>query len=174
MQFILFVALILIAFLILFIVLLLSFMAIDFFLELPFVRTQKGRIETIMQFAKINKGETVVDLGSGDGRLLIEAARRGAHAIGYEINPFLIALSLLHIKLEGLGNQIWIQKENLWKADLAVADVIFVYALKKTMPKMEAFIFKNAQKGTRVVVNTNIFPTKKELKSENGIFLYKV
>lgn len=127
-----------------------------------------------MKFAAIKEGETVVDLGSGDGRLLIESAKRGAFAAGYEINPFLIAISIIHTKLEGLSNHIEIYKQNLWKADLKIADIIFVYAKRKTMKKFEDFVFKNAQKGTRIVVNTNPFPNKKLLKSENSIFLYKV
>lgn len=147
-------------------------MIIDLFLELPYVGTQKKKMDTIMKFAKIKEGETVVDLGSGDGRLLIESAKRGAFAIGYEINPFLIAASIIHTKLEGLASHVEVFKKSLWRADLKVADVIFVYTLRKTMPKMEKFIFENARKGTRVVVNTNPFPNKKAEKEENGVYQY--
>lgn len=150
------------------------FYFIDLFFELPYVGAQKNRIDTIMKFAAIKKGETAVDLGSGDGRLLYASAANGAKAVGYEINPFLIALTLLRTKLKGFSNNIWVEKQSLWKADLKVADVIFVYAKRKTMPKFEQFVFKNAKKGTRVVANTNPFPNKKPEKSENGIFLYKV
>ena len=150
------------------------FYTVDLFFELPYVGAQKSRMETIMKFASIKKGETVVDLGSGDGRLLYAAAEQGAKAVGYEINPFLIALTLVRTKLKGLSNNIWIERQSLWKADLKVADVILIYAKRKTMPKFEEFIYKNAAKGTRIVVNTNPFPTKKPEKTENGIFLYKV
>lgn len=168
-------ALILIVFILLLGVILMGiFYFIDLFFELPYVGAQKSRIETIMNFAAIKKGETVVDLGSGDGRLLYAAAARGAKAVGYEINPFLIALTLLRTKLKGFSNSIWVEKQSLWKADLKVADVIFVYAKRKTMPKFEQFVFKNAQQGTRVIANTNPFPNKKPEKTENGIFLYKV
>lgn len=160
--------------LLLFAVILTVFMLVDLFLELPYVGTQKKKIEIIMQFAGIKEGETVVDLGSGDGRLLIESAKQGAFAKGYEINPFLFMLSILHAKLEGLSTNIEVYKRSLWKADLKVADVICVYALIKTMPKMEEFIFKNAKNGTRVVVNTNPFPNKKAEKELNGIFIYKI
>lgn len=165
-------ALILIFALLLFVILLFSFMVFDLFLELPYVGTQRKKIETIMKFASIKKGETVVDLGSGDGRLLIESAKKGAKAVGYEINPFMIAISMIHRKLEGFENQIEIRKESLWKADLAIADVIFVYAKRKSMKKFEDFIYQNAKKGTRVIANTNPFPEKKPKKEINGIFLY--
>lgn len=150
------------------------FFLFDIFLELPYVATKRNKIETIINFAAIKEGETIVDLGSGDGRLLIASAQKGAIAIGYEINPFLIGITLVHAKIKGLADKISVYKSNLWKADLAVADVVFVYGRRKTMQKFEDFVYKNTKKDTRVVVNTNPFPTKKPLKEENGVFLYKV
>ena len=169
----------------LFVIILFMFLLFDAFLDLPYVATQRRKIEIIMKFAQVKKGrrprghsglegETVVDLGSGDGRLLLACAKKGARAIGYEINPLLIFITLLHAKLKGLSDNIVVIRKNLWKADLEVADVIFVYAKRKTMPKFEDFVYKNAKKGTRLVVNTNPFPNKKPLKEEDKIFLYKV
>src|SRR3989344_2464479 len=150
------------------------FFTIDTFLDLPYVATKRDKIETIIKLATIKKNETVVDLGSGDGRLLFAAAEKGAKAIGYELNPFLIALTLIHTKLKGLGNQIEIEKKNMWKADLKIADVIFVYSLKKSIKKFEDFVYKNATPGTRIVVNLHSFPDKKPIKVKDGIYLYKV
>lgn len=127
-----------------------------------------------MEQAKIKEGETLVDLGSGDGRLLIESAKRGAHAIGYEINPFLVFITLIHAKLRGVRDYVKVYQSSLWKADLAIADVVLVYAMRKTMPRFEEFIYENCQKGTRIVVNTNPFPNKKPIKEKNGFFVYKV
>src|SRR3990170_5968369 len=69
------------------------FFTIDTFLDLPYVATKRDKIETIIKLAQIKPKETVVDLGSGDGRLLFAAVRSGARAIGYEVNPFLILLT---------------------------------------------------------------------------------
>src|SRR3989344_5340710 len=154
------------------------FFAIDLFLDLPYVATKKDKIPTIIKLAQIKRGhrlrrhsglegETAIDLGSGDGRLLFAAAQIGAHTIGYEINPFLVVLTRSLAKLKGLASQVVIHKQNLWKADLKIADVIFVYGRKKDMQKFEDFVYKNAKKGTRIVVNTNQFPNKKPHKSEN-------
>lgn len=176
------------------------FFIFDVFLDLPYVATKKEKITTIIKLAQIKKvedseqsrrtkglieherpevsrrRETVVDLGSGDGRLLFAAVAKGAKAIGYEINPFLIFLTKLKLRFVSpqLRDLISLKKENFWGADLKVADVIFVYGRQKTMPKFEDFVFKNAQRGTRVVVNTNPFPNKKPIKIKNKIFLYKV
>ena len=163
-----------VAILLLFVIVTAAFYILDLFFELPYVTTDRKKIDTILEFANIKKGETIVDLGSGDGRLLFASANCGAMPIGYEINPALIALTIFHAKLKGLEKQITVKNESLWKADLKVADVIFVYAYRKTMKKFEDLVFKNAKKGTRIVVNTNPFPNKKPIKSENGIYLYIV
>ncbi|MEK7581410.1 MAG: methyltransferase domain-containing protein [Patescibacteria group bacterium] len=156
----------------LFVILVGIFYCVDFFLELPYVGAKRESIKNLTKLAHIKKRETVVDLGSGDGRLLFEAASFGAFAVGYEINPFLIALSKLKRKLKGLDEQVKINAQSMWKADLKVADVIFVYSLAKKTKKFEDFIYTNAQHGTRVVVNTNPFPNKKPDKTEGKIFLY--
>ncbi|OGD85330.1 hypothetical protein A2164_04510 [Candidatus Curtissbacteria bacterium RBG_13_35_7] len=166
--------LIIITALLLFVILMGVFYTIDLFLDLPYVGTQHHKIETIIKLAQIKKGETAVDLGSGDGRLLYAAAQKGAKAIGYELNPFLIVITLIHTKLKGLGNEISIERKNLWQADLKVADVIFVYSLKKSIAKFEEYVYKNATPGTRVIVNLHPFPNKKPLKQKDGIYLYKI
>ncbi len=164
----------LVVFLLLFVILIFLLFAFDVFLELPYVATQRQKIKTIIKFASIKRGQTVIDLGSGDGRLLLAATQKGAHAIGYEINPLLIILTLVHASLKGFANQIEVKRKNLWQADLAVADVIFVYGRKKNMKDFENFVYQNAKNGTRIVVNTNPFPAKKPTKTENGIFLYTI
>ena len=174
MEIVIGIVLILITLLLLLVILVGIFYFIDLFLDLPYVATQKHKIETIIKLAQIKKGETVVDLGSGDGRLLFASAQKGAKAVGYELNPFLIALTLIHTKLKGLGNEVWIEHKSLWRADLKVADVIFVYSLKKTIKKFEDFVFQNARPGTRVIVNLHSFPNKKYIRSVNGIYLYKI
>ena len=127
-----------------------------------------------MELAKAKEGETLVDLGSGDGRLLVESAKRGAHAIGYEINPFLVFVTIIHAKLRGVRDCVKVYQSDFWKADLAIADVVLVYAMRKTMPRFETFLYKNCKKGTRIVVNTNPFPGKKPEKEKDGLYLYKV
>jgi len=155
-------------------------LTIDIFLELPFVGTKKEKIQTILKLAQIKKAvgpesnrrrEIVIDLGSGDGRLLFAAAQKGARAIGYELNPFLVLLTQIRARRIDKGS-VDVKRQNFWKADLSRADVIFVYSFRKTMQKFEDFVYKNAKKGTRIIANTNPFPNKKPLKSQNGFFLY--
>ena len=68
------------------------------FVGAPYVPTKTRDLKTILKAAGLKKGDTIVDLGSGDGRLLIEAARSGYKAIGYELNPFLVLLTWWRLK----------------------------------------------------------------------------
>src|SRR3989344_2228463 len=160
--------------LLLFVVVMGIFFAIDIFLDLPYVGTKKGKIATITKLAQIKNKETIIDLGSGDGRLLFAAAAKGAQAVGYELNPLSVLVSRLHAHLAGHSENVMVYRQNMWQADLKVADIIFVYSLKSKIKKFEDFIWQNAKKGTRIIVNTNPFPHKKPVKVENGIFLYKI
>ncbi len=144
----------------------------DLFLDLPYVGANNKRIETILKFANPKKGKIVMDLGSGDGRLLISCAKKGAVAIGYELNPLMYWFS--KFKTRKFSKNIKIIRQNFWQANLKETNVIFVYSLKKYMQKFEDLIYKNAKKGTRVIVNTNPFPNRKPIKKEDGVFLYKV
>ncbi|MCR4324645.1 MAG: 50S ribosomal protein L11 methyltransferase [Candidatus Curtissbacteria bacterium] len=164
--------LIVVIFALLFVILSSFLFMFDLFLDLPYVATDKKKIETIMKFADLKKNQTAIDLGSGDGRLLLASAKKGAAAIGYELNPFLIAITKIRAKAKGASAQIIVKRSDLWKADLKIADVVFVYGRKRTMQKFEDFVYKNSKKGTRIIVNTNQFPSNQPIKSENNIFLY--
>lgn len=149
------------------------FYFVDLFFETPYIATKRNKIPTIIKLSAVKKGETVVDLGAGDGRLLFAFAKEGAKAIGYELNPFLIFKTNLLIFLKRVKN-ITFLKENYWKSDISKADIIIVYAMRTSMKKFEDFVYKNAKKRARIIVNTNPFPNKKPFKEEASIFLYKV
>src|SRR4030043_1756959 len=125
--------------LLLFVIILFFFLLFDAFLDLPYVATKRHKIETILKFANIKEGETVVDLGSGDGRLLFASAKKGAKAIGYEINPFLVVLTRIHASLKGLSENIRVYKKNLWQGGLKTKKVIFFFGRKKNNTKNHKF-----------------------------------
>lgn len=171
MQFVVSLTLIIVALALLAVILMGIFYFIDLFFEVPYIATKRNKIPTIIKLASPKKGETVIDLGAGDGRLLFAFAKEGARAIGYELNPFLVLKTNLLLKFK-TNKKVIYKKENFWDCDLKVADIIIVYAMRKSMQKFEDFVFKNAKKGTRVIANTNPFPNKKPIKEENGIYLY--
>jgi 16S rRNA A1518/A1519 N6-dimethyltransferase RsmA/KsgA/DIM1 with predicted DNA glycosylase/AP lyase activity len=130
------------------------------------------RVKTIFDNLKISKQDTVFDLGSGDGRLLIAAAKLGAKAVGYEMNPAVAHQSRQTIKKLNLSNLITIKIKNFWKADLSGATIICVYQFPKYVKKLEK-ILKKSKHPVIVVSNNYPFPNQKPYLIQNDIYFYK-
>jgi cyclopropane fatty-acyl-phospholipid synthase-like methyltransferase len=130
------------------------------------------RVKTIFDNLKISKKDTVIDLGSGDGRLLIAAAKLGAKAIGYEMNPRVAHKSRQKIQKLNLSNLITIKIKNFWKADLSTATVICVYQFPKYIKKLEK-VLKKSKHSITVISNNYPFPNQKPYLIKNNIYFYK-
>lgn len=115
----------------------------------PFIPTNKKTTKKMVEAVGIKEGDVVYDLGSGDGRLIFEAADKGAQAYGIEIGRFNHLYARLKQKaLSKKGNLI---RANLFKVDLSDADVVFIYLLPKLMDKVEKKLEQELKPGTRVV-----------------------
>lgn len=122
----------------------------------PFVPTRRERVDAMLELAKPGPGELWVDLGSGDGRILVAAAQAGARAVGYEFHPLLVLLSRLAIARSGLGRLASVLQGDLWKADLSKADVVSLYLMPYRMERMRAKLEAELKPGCRIV--SNAFP----------------
>lgn len=118
--------------------------------DAPFVPTFAQALPQIFSHIQIKKDEVFFDLGSGDGRLVLEAARQGAQAYGFERNPLLIFFSRLKSYLSGLYGKAKFFRKNFFKINLSEASVIFCYLLPETMQKLERKFQKELKPGTRV------------------------
>jgi precorrin-6B methylase 2 len=119
---------------------------------LPPVPTKPGRIQKALRLADLQPNETLYDLGAGDGRVLLIAARDfGAKAVGLEIGPIQCALIWLRTTASGFGQQIQVRWENFYKASIQEADVVFVYATSKEVMKLAPHLEKDMKKGARLV-----------------------
>ena len=126
---------------------------------LPPVPTKPERIRKALKLANLRPGEVLYDLGAGDGRVLLIAAREfGAKAVGIEVGPVQCALIWLRAVARGFGNQIQIRWANFYKADLRDADVVFVYATSKEVMKLASHLEKQLKHGARVVSISADFP----------------
>ena len=138
------------------------------------VPSGRKHVKKMLDMAGIKPREKVYDLGSGDGRIVIEAARRKALSIGVEIDPLKCVLTWLRIKKNGLSNDK-IRWESFFRTDLRDADVVVLYLLPETLQKLENKLSK-LKKGCRVV--THVFKLKglRPLKSmeKDKIYLYKI
>ncbi|MFZ2024981.1 MAG: hypothetical protein WAV51_01690 [Microgenomates group bacterium] len=146
--------------------LLFFYMALAFLTGAPYVPSTTSVSKVMIALAHIKKGETIVDLGSGDGRLLFLAARAGAKAIGLEINPYLVLFTTIKALCSPERTMIRAYWKNFWRADFQNANVVFVYLLPWRMKQLEEKLLREMKPGSRVVSNSFIFPnipcTKKD------------
>ena len=119
---------------------------------LPPVPTNPGRVRNALKLANLRPDETLYDLGAGDGRVLLIAARDfGAKAVGIEIGPIQCALAWLRAIASGCGDQIQIRWGNFYNSDLKEADLVYVYATSKEVKKLAPHLQAQMKKGARLV-----------------------
>lgn len=147
------------------------FLCIAFITGGPFVPSSKKSVAAMVVLARIKKGMTIIDLGSGDGRVLFASAKKGATAIGYEMNPYLVLWTKLHN-----NKHVWVYWKNLWNADLSNADIVFVYLLPWRMEKLAKKLKKELKPGSLIISNSFIFPNWKRVREDqkNHIYVFGV
>jgi SAM-dependent methyltransferase len=138
----------------------------------PFVRSSENKLPDILELAEVKPGEMVADLGSGDGTLVLEFAKKGAKSIGYEINPLLYIWSRLLIKKNNLEHTALVSKNSFWNVNFSDFDVITIYGIDYIMPELEKKLGKELKPGARIVCNTFKFPNWQPKKSKNDVHLY--
>jgi precorrin-6B methylase 2 len=122
--------------------------------DVVWVPTSQALVEKMLDMAKVTPQDFVMDLGSGDGRTVITAAKRGASAMGIEYNPDMVELSKLNAEKEGLnGNKATFMKADLFETDLSKATVITMFLLPEINMKLRPKIL-DLKPGTRVVSNS--------------------
>ena len=134
----------------------------------PFVPTKNAPADAMIRLAGIKKGDTIYDLGSGNGKLLLMAAKKGARTVGFEINPILVLFS----NVRGAHTR-W---KNFWHADIHDANVIFIYLLPWKMDRLADKLKQELKPGTTIVSNSFIFPGWKILRQDkqNHIYVFRV
>jgi hypothetical protein len=110
-------------------------------------------VNKMMDLAKVTPNDVVMDLGSGDGRTVIGAAKRGARGIGVEFNPDLVEHSRRNAEKEGVADRVVIENGDLFQADLSRASVITLFLLPSINLKLRPKLL-DLKPGTRIVSNT--------------------
>lgn len=124
----------------------------------PWVPTSFSTVHKMLKLAKLSAKDTLYDLGCGDGRTLVIAAKRyGAKAVGIEIDPLRYAWCQVLITVLGLRKRVTIKYGNFFKHDLSEASVVTCYLLQDTNNKLEQKLQEELAEGARVVSNTFLF-----------------
>jgi cyclopropane fatty-acyl-phospholipid synthase-like methyltransferase len=121
-------------------------------LDVPYVPTANAVVEAMLKLAGVKKTDIVYDLGCGDGRIIITAAKEyGAHGVGVDINPERIQEARANAKQAGVDNLVKFEENDLFAADIRNATVVTLYLLPSVNVKLRPKLFSDLKPGTRVV-----------------------
>jgi precorrin-6B methylase 2 len=121
--------------------------------DVVWVPTPQALVEKMLDMAKVTPKDYVIDLGSGDGRTVITAAKRGAKAHGIEYNPDMVELSKRNAEKEGVTGKATFEKADLFQSDFSKAQVVTMFLLPTINMKLRPTIL-NLKPGTRIVSNS--------------------
>jgi SAM-dependent methyltransferase len=116
----------------------------------PYVQTPMEIVERMLRMAEVKKGDHVIDLGSGDGRIVIEAAKRGATGLGVDLDPGLVKLATERAKAAGVSKLATFKAMDLFDTDLSPASVVTMYLLPEFNAKLLPRLLR-LKPGTRIV-----------------------
>ena len=143
----------------------------------PWRPTKDHRIRKALQMAGLRSNENLYDLGSGDGRVLIIAAREfGASGFGIEIGPVQVVLSKLKFFLNGISSRVRVRRADFYQSDLYEADVVYAYLTSDQAPRLQKQLESQLKRGARVVTISFDLPgwQPEAFDREDLIFLYKM
>lgn len=141
--------------------------------DIPFVPSSDEKTLTMIRIANIRPGEQAVDLGAGEGKLVLAMAAKGAQAVGIEIDEERSMISISKISRAGLQNRARIINGSFWEHDLSPYDLIVLYGVPSIMERLEKKINNEAKPSVRVVSNHFIFPNWRPEKTVNNVYLYR-
>jgi SAM-dependent methyltransferase len=140
----------------------------------PYLPTLTKQVETALDMVDLKPGQTLLELGCGDGKVLIAAAERGWNVVGYELNPMLAFVAWLRVrKYKGRVTVVW---GDFWAKDWPPAEAIFVFLLDSFMEKLNTNIVQYSGKtGKKIKLVSFAFqiPGKEPKATRDGLFLYE-
>ncbi|WP_334189565.1 SAM-dependent methyltransferase [Noviherbaspirillum sp.] len=120
--------------------------------DVPYVPTPQPVVDKMLDLAKVKKGDVLYDLGCGDGRIVITAAKeRGARGVGIDLNPQRISEAEANAKQAGVTDRVKFMEGDLFKANFADATVVTLYLLPDVNQRLRPQLWKQLKVGTRVV-----------------------
>jgi 2-polyprenyl-3-methyl-5-hydroxy-6-metoxy-1,4-benzoquinol methylase len=118
-----------------------------------YVPTPQEVVDEMLKLANVQKTDVVYDLGCGDGRIVISAARLGARGVGIDINPERIKESNENAAAAGVTDRVTFRNEDLFTSDISPATVVTLYLLPARLAKLRPKLWKELKPGTRIVAH---------------------
>ena len=124
-------------------------------LDVPYLPTTEEAVQAMLKLADVKSTDVVYDLGCGDGRIVVAAAKAfGAHGVGIDIDPQRIADANANAKKAGVEKLVRFEEADLFKADIHEASVVTLFLLSSVNLKLRPKLIADLKPGTRIVSNT--------------------
>lgn len=136
----------------------------------PYLPTLSPQVTAALELVDLRPGQTLLELGCGDGKVLIAAAKQGINAVGYELNPLLALLAWLRTRR--YHRQIRIIWGDFWRKPWPEAEGIFTFLLPKYMTKLNKKVMQYNHKPVKLVSFAFQVPGKKAAREKSGVYLY--
>lgn len=145
----------------------------------PYVNSTREDVALMLELAEVGAGDYLIDLGSGDGRIVIDAALRGAMGHGVELDPQLVALARRRARTAEVGDVVAFQQGDVFEADFRRASVVTVYLMAEANLELRPRLLSELAPGSRIVSNSFDMgewqPDRHEYaRSSGGIMLWVV
>jgi SAM-dependent methyltransferase len=137
----------------------------------PYLPTLGPQVQAALELADLKAGDTLLELGCGDGKVIIAAARQGINVVGYELNPLLALLAWLRTRR--YRRQVRIIWGDFWRQPWPAANAIFTFLLPKYMPKLNKKVIQYPHKPVKLISFAFEVPQLKPAKQKAGVYLYK-
>lgn len=137
----------------------------------PYLPTLTPQVHAALELADLKPDQTLLELGCGDGKVLIAAAQVGVIAVGYELNPLLALIAWLRTRR--FGKRVKVVWGNFWAQDWPPADVIFTFLLNKYMKKLDTNIAQYPHKPIKLVSFAFQIPDREPDHQKRGVYLYE-
>ncbi len=135
----------------------------------PYVPTLTPQVKTALELADLKPGQMLLELGCGDGKVLIAAAQAGLKVVGYELNPILALIARLRTRRYKHVQVVW---GNFWRADWPPAEGVFVFLHPRFMARLDKKITQGKYNSVKLVSFAFKIPGKKITQEKNGVYLY--
>jgi protein-L-isoaspartate O-methyltransferase len=148
--------------------------------SVPYVPSTPTIVDAMLKLADVSKRDVVYDLGSGDGRIVIAAAKQyGAHGVGIDIDPQLVTQARANAKAAGVENLVTFRVDDLFTTDVHDATVVTLYLLPSVNKRLAPRLRQQLRPGARIVSNSfdmgDEWPFDRRVPIEStAIFLWKI
>jgi SAM-dependent methyltransferase len=146
--------------------------------DVPYEPSSPAAVRAMVELAGVGPSDLVFDLGCGDGRVLVEAARRGARAVGVELEPRLVQEARENARAAGVADRVEVRQGDLFQADLSGATAVMLFLWPHVNLKLRPKLLRELRPGTRIVSHWHDMgdwkPERTVVVEGNPVYLWTV